>query len=215
MCPGVDAASNNEYRDNPEGKGGLCVRLTTYHLHLPTVNKPGGLNLLEPFGPVQACNGTALYLHNAGSLFYTRNNTSHSLQVFQSLCVMFGQSPATISVTLTVPHGQHTVYCSLSRQFNSHLFCSLCFISLYPFPIHMHCSFRRQVMMLKMLMAVLHMVNLQNTSLCCTTFNDVNNTHSLIKVLEIRVLVFTVLCIVCTVIVLFHLCYLFVLSVLV
>jgi len=66
-----------------------------------------------------------------------------------------------------------------------------------------------------MLLAVLHTVNLQNTSLCSTTFTHVNNTHSLIKVLEIRVLVFTVLCIVCTVIVLFYLCYLFVFSVLV
>ena len=93
ICPGVDAASNNEYRDNPEGKGGLCVRLTTYHLHLPTVNKSGGLNLLEPFGPVQACNGTALYLHNTGALFYPRNNTSNSLQVFQSLCNVW---PVTI-----------------------------------------------------------------------------------------------------------------------
>jgi len=120
MCPGVDAASKNEYQNNPGGKGGRCVRLTTYHLHVPTVNKSGDLNLLEPFGPVQACNGTALYSHNAGSLFYPPNTTSHSLQVFQCVCVMFGQSPATISVTLTVPHGQHTVYCSVTTiQFPS------------------------------------------------------------------------------------------------
>jgi len=184
MCPGVDAASKNEYQDNPGGKGGRCVRLTTYHLHVPTVKKSWDLNLLEPFGPLQACNGTALYSHNKGSIFYPPNDISHSLQVFQNLCVKFGQSSATISVTLTFPHSQHTVYCSVSRQFNSHLFCSLCFISLLPFPIHMHCSFRRQLMMLlKMLMAVLHTVNLQNTSLCSTTFTDVDNTFSLIKVL--------------------------------
>jgi len=61
MCPGVDSASKkNEYQHNPGGKGGQCVRLTTYHLHVPTVKKCGGLNLLEPCGPVQACNGTAL-----------------------------------------------------------------------------------------------------------------------------------------------------------
>jgi hypothetical protein len=52
--------SKNEYRDTPGGKGGRCVRLTTYHLHVPIVEKSGGLNLLEPCGPVQACNGTAL-----------------------------------------------------------------------------------------------------------------------------------------------------------
>jgi hypothetical protein len=31
-----------------------------YHLHVPTVLKSGSLNLLEPSGPVQACNGIAL-----------------------------------------------------------------------------------------------------------------------------------------------------------
>ena len=60
MCPGVDSASKNEYRDTPGGKGGRCVRLTTYHFHVPIVKKSGGLNLLEPCGPVQAGNGTTL-----------------------------------------------------------------------------------------------------------------------------------------------------------
>ena len=32
----------------------------TYHLHVPTVLKSGSLNLLEPSGPVQACNGISL-----------------------------------------------------------------------------------------------------------------------------------------------------------
>ena len=31
-----------------------------YHLHVPIVFKSGSLNLLEPSGPVQACNGIAL-----------------------------------------------------------------------------------------------------------------------------------------------------------
>jgi len=62
MCPGVDSTSKNEYQDNPGGKGGRCVRPTTYHLHVPIAKKSGGLNLLEPCGPVQACNGTALPL---------------------------------------------------------------------------------------------------------------------------------------------------------
>jgi len=31
-----------------------------YHLHVLTVLKIGSLNLLEPYGPVQACNGIAL-----------------------------------------------------------------------------------------------------------------------------------------------------------
>jgi len=53
MCPQVDSASKNMYQVNPGGKGGLCVRLTTYQF------QSGRLNLLEPCGPVQACNGTA------------------------------------------------------------------------------------------------------------------------------------------------------------
>jgi len=63
MCPGADSASKSEYQDIPGGKGGRCVRLTTYHLHVQIVKKSGGLNLLEPCGPVQACNGTALPLN--------------------------------------------------------------------------------------------------------------------------------------------------------
>ena len=62
ICSGVDSGSKNEYRDTPGGKGGRCVRLTAYHLHVPIVKKSGGLNLLESCGPVQACNGTALSL---------------------------------------------------------------------------------------------------------------------------------------------------------
>ena len=33
-----------------------------YHLHVPIVLKSGSLKLLEPSGPVQACNGIALPL---------------------------------------------------------------------------------------------------------------------------------------------------------
>jgi len=37
-----------------------------YHLHVPTVLKSGILNLLEPYGPVQACNGIAFTKDNRG-----------------------------------------------------------------------------------------------------------------------------------------------------
>ena len=36
--------------------------LTTYHRPVPLSRKSGNLNFLEPSGPVQACNGTALPL---------------------------------------------------------------------------------------------------------------------------------------------------------
>ena len=44
------------------GKGGRCVRLTTYHHPVPLSRNLGKLNFLEPSGPVQACNGNVLPL---------------------------------------------------------------------------------------------------------------------------------------------------------
>jgi len=42
-----------------------------YHLHVPTVLKSGSLNLLEPSGPVLACNWIPLPLLN--SMLIVRN----------------------------------------------------------------------------------------------------------------------------------------------
>jgi len=42
------------------GKGGRCVRLTTLPPSCAVVMKSGNLSFLEPSGPLQACNGTAL-----------------------------------------------------------------------------------------------------------------------------------------------------------
>jgi len=44
------------------GKGGRCVWLTTLRPSCAVVTKSGNLNFLEPSGPLQACNGTALPL---------------------------------------------------------------------------------------------------------------------------------------------------------
>jgi len=46
----------------PGGKGGQCVKLTTLPLSYAFVMKSGKLNFLEPSGPLQACNETALPL---------------------------------------------------------------------------------------------------------------------------------------------------------
>ena len=46
----------------PGGKGGRCVRLTTLPPSCAVVTKSGNFNFLEPSGPLQACNGTALSL---------------------------------------------------------------------------------------------------------------------------------------------------------
>ena len=62
MALGVDSASNrNEYQEHLlGGKCGRCVRLTTLPPSCVAVMKSGDLNFLEPSGPLQACNGTAL-----------------------------------------------------------------------------------------------------------------------------------------------------------
>jgi len=56
----------------PGGKGGRCVRLTTLPPSCAVVMKSWKLNFLEPSGPLQACNGTALpftrLLHITGNL---------------------------------------------------------------------------------------------------------------------------------------------------
>ena len=65
MALGFDSASNRN--ENQEyflrGKGGRCIGLTTFISRI--VMKSGSLNLLEPSGSVQACNGIALPLFHS------------------------------------------------------------------------------------------------------------------------------------------------------
>ena len=52
MALGVDSApSENEYQEYPGGKGGRCVRLTTYHHTVPLSRNLGALTILDPSGP--------------------------------------------------------------------------------------------------------------------------------------------------------------------
>jgi hypothetical protein len=80
-CPGVDSASNwneqQEYFLVVKTAGALGWHL--YHLHVPIVLNCGSLKLLEPSGPVQACNGIALPLY----LFMTQRHycCKHSIIV--------------------------------------------------------------------------------------------------------------------------------------
>jgi hypothetical protein len=49
------------YRTNSWGvKAAGAEGCHPYHLHVPLVLKSGSLSLLEPYGPVQACNGIVL-----------------------------------------------------------------------------------------------------------------------------------------------------------
>jgi hypothetical protein len=51
---------------------------------VPTVYKSGSLNLLEPSGPVQACNGTALHFYSRSSETFCSLHTSLKVIVNQS-----------------------------------------------------------------------------------------------------------------------------------
>ena len=64
LWPSGDSASNrNEYQECFFGvKAAGAYGWQPYHLHVPIVLKTGSLNLLNPSGPVQACNGIALPL---------------------------------------------------------------------------------------------------------------------------------------------------------
>jgi hypothetical protein len=62
MCPGVDSASKYECQVNPGGKGGRCVRLTTYHVHVPMSRNLGALTFWNPVGLFRPVMGQ-LYLY--------------------------------------------------------------------------------------------------------------------------------------------------------
>ena len=57
----------------PVGKGDRYVRLTTLPPSCAVVMKSGNLSILEPSGPFQACNGTALPLPLTAVNQYTSN----------------------------------------------------------------------------------------------------------------------------------------------
>ena len=61
--PGVDSASNrNEYQEYFLGVKRPVRKADNLPPSCSVVTKSGNLNFLEPSGPVQACNGTALPL---------------------------------------------------------------------------------------------------------------------------------------------------------
>jgi len=48
ICPGADSESKSKYQFKPGGKGDRCVRLKTYHLHVPIVKKSRSGGLFRP-----------------------------------------------------------------------------------------------------------------------------------------------------------------------
>jgi len=71
-------------------KGGQCVRLTTLPPSCAVVMKSGDLDFLEPSGPLQACNGTALPLPCSHDNFKIYCN-SHILWKCSLILYLHGQ----------------------------------------------------------------------------------------------------------------------------
>jgi len=72
----------NEYQEHfLGGKGGRWLRLTIVPPSCAVVMKSGNLNFLEPSGPLQACNGTAL------SLPYTYHIVLGGFSIWRIVCL--------------------------------------------------------------------------------------------------------------------------------
>ena len=73
-------SNRNEYQEYFLGvKVAGAQDWVRYHLHVPIVLKSGSLTLLEPSGPVQACNGFAIYIY-----IHTQTHT-HKIPVSMQL----------------------------------------------------------------------------------------------------------------------------------
>jgi hypothetical protein len=61
MALGLTASNRIQYQEYFLGVKAAGVQgWQPYHLYVPIVLKSGSLNLLEPLGPVQDCNGISL-----------------------------------------------------------------------------------------------------------------------------------------------------------
>jgi hypothetical protein len=85
-------------RNNSRGggdKGGRCVELQPYDLHVPNVLKSGSLNLLENSAPVQACNGVALHLRRLNMAIKIKCIVKYvfmlKIQVFWVVALLWGE----------------------------------------------------------------------------------------------------------------------------
>jgi hypothetical protein len=69
-----------------------------YHLHVPTVLKSGSINLLEPSGPVQACNGIAWHFCVRQTIRYCANWSGFF--VYSTISLTLGAVPCNIHRTV-------------------------------------------------------------------------------------------------------------------
>ena len=102
--------------------------LQPYHFHVPTVMKSGTFNLLEPSGPLQACNGTALPLPLVKSLL---NIKGQVLTVYtNSVCVSGCRHIYVEEAELMMALNAHMIqFCFRQRSGPKRRYTSLQFVS--------------------------------------------------------------------------------------
>jgi len=75
------------------GKGGRCVRLTTYHHPVPLSRNMGTLNSWNPLGHSRPVKGLLyLYLYlpgNSAFSFYVRNRANRRIQIMKIIFILF------------------------------------------------------------------------------------------------------------------------------
>ena len=85
----------------PGGKGDRCIRLTALPPSCAVFMKSGNLNFLEPFGPLQACNGTALPFFTCTRIF---RYISRGCFVLYRKCIWFLMWNLLFEVALLAQH---------------------------------------------------------------------------------------------------------------
>jgi len=89
----------------PWGKGGRCVRLTVLPPSCAVVMKSGNINFLEPFGPLRACNRTALpFISTCFGHYYAHRQENKTV-----CCVVWSWDATTTASTTSAEHHNLTM----------------------------------------------------------------------------------------------------------
>ena len=105
------------------GKGGRCVRPTTLTPSCAVLMKSGNLNFLESFGPLQACNGTALHYHNTS---HTNSSPTMFCSVLYTTSYFFamGRHFVLFCATVQPKPAQSVDSCRWSQGRKEHYTCN-------------------------------------------------------------------------------------------
>ena len=87
------------------GKGVRCVRWTTLPPSCTVVMKSGNLNFLEPSGPLQACNGTALPFYLLNPLTSNDPYSGRTAPLNSKRCILY-----IYSTNIGTEYFKHDIY---------------------------------------------------------------------------------------------------------